>query len=88
MGHDIVPVFVFAILGLVGVSFSPLGRALARRIAGETQSPRDDAEIAVMQSDLAQVRRELDEVQNRLDFTERLLAQARERGLLSTPKER
>jgi hypothetical protein len=32
--------------------------------------------------------RDVDEIQNRLDFAERLLAQARERGLLQAPKER
>jgi hypothetical protein len=30
----------------------------------------------------------MDETLNRLDFTERLLGQARERGLLGAPKER
>ena len=87
MGHEIVPIVVFAIIGLLGVSFSPVGRAFARRIAGESRPPGDEAEIEGLQGDIAQLRRELDEVHNRLDFTERLLAQARERGLLAAPKE-
>ncbi len=46
------------------------------------------AELDALREEIAGLRRELDENQNRLDFTERLLAQARERGLLNAPKER
>lgn len=46
------------------------------------------AEMDGLRDEVTGLRRELDEAQNRLDFTERLLAQARERGLLSPPKER
>jgi len=90
VGHDIVPIVVFAVLGLVGVSFSPMARALARRIAGEArQVPgADTGEIEALQTDVAALHRELDEVQHRLDFTERLLAQAKERGLLDAPRDR
>ncbi len=92
MGHDIVPIVVFLMLGLVGVSFSPLGRAVARRIGGEARAlesgaARDTAELEALHGEMADLRRELDEVQNRLDFTERMLAQARERGLLGGAKE-
>jgi hypothetical protein len=84
-----VPIVLFIMLGLIPISFSPVGRALARRIAGESaaRDEREDAEIEALQGDMAELRRELDEVQNRLDFAERLLAQARERGLLGTPSE-
>lgn len=46
------------------------------------------AEVEALRDEVTGLRRELDEAQNRLDFTERLLGQARERGLLSAPKER
>ena len=88
MGPEIVPVFFFAMVGVIVVSFSPLGRAFARRIAGESRPASDDAEMEALRSDDAQLRREMDEAQNRLDFTERLLAQAKERGFLAAPKER
>jgi len=61
VGPEIVPVIFFAMVGLIVVSFSPLGRAFARRIAGESRPARDDAEIEALQSDVAQLRRELDE---------------------------
>jgi hypothetical protein len=44
-------------------------------------------EVEAMRAEIAANRRALDEVQNRLDFAERLLAQSKERGLLTPPKE-
>lgn len=46
------------------------------------------AEFDALRDEVAGLRRELDDNQNRLDFTERLLAQVKERGLLNAPKER
>jgi hypothetical protein len=91
VGHDLVPIVFFAMVAFVGVSFSPLGRAFARRFSGEAGAlegaRRDAAELEALQGEVADLRRELDEVQNRLDFTERMLAQAKERGQLGAPKE-
>jgi serine/threonine protein kinase len=39
----------------------------------------NDAEIATLRDEVGELRRELGEVQERLDFTERLLAQSQER---------
>jgi hypothetical protein len=77
-------------------------RVLDRRLGGAPAAggpPLDDpgqreavrqlgAEVEALRDELTGLRREMDEAQNRLDFTERLLAQARDRGLLSAPKER
>lgn len=57
----------------------PGQQALLGQLASDVEALRDEG---------AAVRRELDEVHNRLDFAERLLTQARERGLLGAPKER
>jgi len=72
-----------------------LARAVARRIVSGATPPR---EVESLRDEVAQLRAEvdelhgrlapLDEIQNRLDFTERLLAQAKERGLLGAPRER
>ncbi len=72
-----------------------LARAVAKRIAGGAAGPR---ELDGLREEVAQLRgevdglherlRDVDEIQNRLDFTERLLAQAKQRGLLDAPRER
>lgn len=62
--------------------------------AGDTDPGQQDAvrqlaaDVDSMRDEMAGLRREMDETLNRLDFTERLLGQAKERGLLSPPKER
>ncbi len=62
--------------------------------AGDTDPGQHDgvrqlaADVDAMRDEIAALRREMDETLNRLDFTERLLGQAKERGLLNPPKER
>jgi len=85
---------MLAMVALVGVSILTLAKAFAKRVAGgasdarEIEALRDEvaqlrADFEAMQARLADV----DEIQNRLDFAERLLAQARERGQLGAPRE-
>jgi len=55
---------------------------------GQLETVRQLAtELDAVRDEMAGLRRELDETLNRLDFTERLLGQVKERGLLSPPKE-
>ena len=53
----------------------PMGEALSRRIGGRKDGDRDDAQIAALQTRLA-------ELEERMDFTERVLLQDREAGQL------
>ena len=86
---------MLAMVALVGVSILTLAKAFAKRIAGGAGGTK---EIETLRDEVAQLRAEVDvlhdrvapvdELQNRLDFAERLLGQARERGLLNAPKER
>jgi hypothetical protein len=83
------------VFGSVGTVAVTLARAFAKRIAGGAGNSR---EVEALRDEVGQLRAEvddlhgrvapLDEIQNRLDFAERLLAQAKERGLLAGPKER
>jgi hypothetical protein len=57
----------------------PGREALLRQLATEVEALRADGDA---------MRRQLDEVHNRLDFAERLLARSNERGLLGAPRER
>ncbi len=66
------------------LAISPIGRAIADRIRSASPMPPDESVRRLhetqqaMLDDLEAVRQELSEVQERLDFTERLLAQQRE----------
>lgn len=93
---------IVAAIGGLGVAFGITRRLLfggprrGRRIGQETDTdPGQRAalgqladEVDALRAEAAANRRALDEVQNRLDFAERLLAQTREHGLLEAPKER
>ncbi len=86
MGPEIiVPVTMFGGGALVGISFSPIGRAIARRLGGgkdEAAEGQALAEVDALREELQALRGEMGELQERLDFAERLLAQAREKGQL------
>ncbi|HEX3276450.1 MAG TPA: hypothetical protein VHR43_16455 [Gemmatimonadales bacterium] len=53
----------------------PLGEALSRRIGGRTKGDGNDAQVDALQSRLA-------ELEERMDFTERVLLREREVGQL------
>ena len=67
-------VFLFGGASLIGFSFSPLGRALADRIRHGALPHGAEPDLAVYE-ELERVRGELGELQERVDFTERLLAE-------------
>lgn len=70
------------ILGIMGWTavkiFSPITQAFGRRIAaGDSPAGEVRAEVEELRAGLEDVRHQLMETQERLDFTERLLAQGR-----------
>ena len=71
---------------ILGVAFSPIGRALAHRMmhgkAPQALPAVDDPRVDDLSGEVAALREQLDATLDRLDFTERLLAQAREKGQL------
>ena len=86
----LIPVFFFLVAGAVGFSFTPIGRAIARRLGGskEVSADLDDlrAEIADLRAELDDTRARLggsvEELHGRLDFAERVLAQGKEKSAL------
>lgn len=57
----------------------PIAAAVSKRIAGEHRPPADDAgDREQILSELQQLRHELGDLAERVDFTERLLARERE----------
>ena len=73
------------------VAYSPIARAIGNRILhGKTPlpgAPQDAGRVEDLSGEVAALRQALYEQQERVDFTERMLAQARERGVLSAPKD-
>lgn len=78
-------VFLFGGGSLVGLGFTPIGKAIADRIRGKHALPDvEDLRAELLEArdahseELDQVRQQVAELAERLDFAERLLAQHRE----------
>lgn len=77
-------------LGLMAVFLGPLGRALARRLEGRHRANEQyvvDLEARIMDLD-ASLDRTAAQLENRLDFAERLLAQRSDSVLPPAPEAR
>ena len=59
----------------VAISFSPVGKAIAERIRGHAPAAEPDP---AMLAEMDDMRAQLSELQERVDFTERLIAKDRE----------
>jgi len=79
-----IPIVLFLVIGAVGMSYSPLGGALARRVGGEKGEHAEGvvlAEVDAVREEVQALRHEVGDLQERLDFAERLLAQVRAKEL-------
>lgn len=86
-----IPILALAI-PLAGVIFYGLQRVARMRleearVTAGALGKGSEAEIAALRDEVGEVRRELAEVQQRLDFAERLLSQARETDRLPGRRE-
>lgn len=67
-------IFLFGGGALVAISFSPIGKAVADRLRhGKAPLPAPEVDPAIFE-ELDHMRAEISEMQERLDFAERLLA--------------
>jgi len=78
----LIPILVMGFTGLIAFSYTPIGRALARRLSGQAAAPELEGRVAQLEADLDAVRHELTETQERQDFAERALTQLKERNRL------
>ncbi|MEK6610525.1 MAG: hypothetical protein AABZ35_06365 [Gemmatimonadota bacterium] len=88
----LIPMSFFLIAGSVGFSFTPIGRAIARRLSGAGPDGEAQREVAALREEVDQLRgelaemqgrvAELDDLHNRVDFAERLIAQVKTKGAL------
>lgn len=65
----------------IAISFSPIGAAIAARIRGNAVTVETDPQVLAELDDL---RGQLAELQERVDFSERLLGQVRPRDAADT----
>jgi hypothetical protein len=65
------------------ISLSPVGKAVADRLKRGAHDPRAQEEL---REELEHVRREVAELAERVDFTERLLARQQEAARLERPR--
>jgi hypothetical protein len=79
MGDIIMVVLVFGGATAVGLAFSPIGRAVADRVRHQGGLIEPDPAV---QEELARLRDDVAEIQERLEFTERVLARRNEPGRL------
>ncbi len=79
-------VFIFGGATIAIFSYSPIGRAIAARIRGESSTTTAATDPAVL-DELDRLREELGQLQERLDFTERLLADRRQPAALEGPED-
>lgn len=75
----LIPISFFVMIGLVFISRSEIGKAIAHAIRVNAGDADEElvAEMQELRAGLDEVRHQLAETQERLDFTERLLAQQR-----------
>ncbi|MBM4188599.1 MAG: hypothetical protein FJ206_14945 [Gemmatimonadetes bacterium] len=76
---------MFLMVGAVGVSvlLGPIGSAVARRLAGGKQDPKTGLSTGEMAAErVAQLEQRVHELEERLDFAERMLAQSRESAVI------
>jgi len=78
----LIPITFFLTIGLVFIARGEIGRAIAHAIraragVGGEEVVQMRAELSDLRRDLDEMRQELLETHERLDFTERLLAQSR-----------
>ena len=71
-----IPLIVVGAGGLLLLSRSRLGEAVARRIAGDSRYSSSQEQLDALQDELAGLRNQLSEMQERVDFAERLLSRA------------
>jgi hypothetical protein len=69
-----IPLIVVGVGGLLLLSRSRLGEAIARRITGDSRYPAYQEQLDALHDDLAGLRNQFSEMQERVDFAERLLS--------------
>ena len=68
------------------LAVSPIGRAIGERIRGRPRAAADAGSQEDLHAEMQEVRREVAELVERMDFMERLLAKSRDAERLGPPR--
>ena len=76
-----IPVGIISAIAAAVVLRGPVGKALAKRLAGDTEESNE-----ALLHELEEVRQRMGELEERLDFAERVLAQHQDAARLGRPE--
>ena len=80
-------IFIFGGGIVIAVAFSPIGKAIADRLRGPVAQALPSEEIDEVRSQLQGIQEQISELAERQDFTERMLAKAKEKTAIGPAKE-
>lgn len=80
-------IFIFGGGIVIAVAFSPIGKAIADRLRGPVQQTLPSEEIDEVRSQLQGIQEQISELAERQDFTERMLAKAKDKTAIGPGKE-
>ena len=78
-GPEIPLMVLFVSIAAVFIMRGPFGRAMAERLSGRARSGTEDQDVRELKGDVEELRNQLADVQERLDFAERVLARKDDR---------
>jgi hypothetical protein len=80
-------VFIFGGGIIIAVAFSPIGKAIADRLRGPVAQVLPSEELDEVRGQLQGIQEQISELAERQDFTERLLAKAKDKTAIGPAKE-
>lgn len=82
--EDVIAIIMVFSVPIVGViALGPIGKAIGERLRGGA-SRQDHEELEAMREQLQGLQEQVSELAERQDFTERVVAQVRERGAIGS----
>ncbi len=76
--EPLIPISLFFSVAAVVILRGSFGKALADRISGRSTQPGDDARTEMLERQLEDVQYRLHDLEERLDFTERVVTRGRD----------
>ena len=78
-GPEVPLMVLFVSIAAMFIMRGPFGRAIAERIAGRARTATEDQEVRELKAEVEELRNQLADVQERLDFAERVIARKDDR---------